>query len=174
MTTESGGPRLDRKRLLMPMVGSALLLGFSIWASTFPLTGYQSITLEVAQALSCVGLFVCGAVFFIPEWFVRQGTLLRFATFVVIIVGSSFAYTHINTSIIKLAPPLEKPVKTVTICAGEYEGNCLRHDVYVYCYTSVEAWANQYCSSKPSVQRIDTRGGNKCGYSLDKVTCEPK
>jgi hypothetical protein len=170
MTLESGGARINRKQLLAPMIGSALLFGFSIWASTFPLTGYQSITVNVVQALSAIGLLVCGTVIFMPEWFATQGTLLRFTAFIAIVVGATFTYLYVK------APTKEtaKRLRTVAVCMGEYEGNCLPHDAYLPCGGSVQAWVAQHCSSAPSFQRINTRSGNRCGYSLDEVTCELK
>jgi hypothetical protein len=168
MTT---GPEraVDRKRLLMPMIGSALLLLFSIWASTFQLTGYQTITLEIARALSCVGLLVCGAAFFIPEWFAGQGTLLRFAVFVAIVVAFGFGYSHFSNA----PKSLDKQATTVRICRGEYEGNCLPHEVFLGC-SSPDEWARQHCSSTPSFRSLGSRDGNRCGYSLFEATCTAK
>lgn len=68
--------------------------------------------------------------------------------------------------------PVPTPPVTVTyrICAGEYERACQPHDVYLYCYSDVNSWARQKCSSH-SVSRYNTYGGNKCGYGMDLVTC---
>lgn len=67
--------------------------------------------------------------------------------------------------------------QTVTVCAGEYEGACRPHDSYVYCYTDIKAWAISFCqqaglTGEPKVLRLHTKGGNKCGYSLDRVICQ--
>ncbi len=161
---------IDRKRLLKPMIGSALLFGFSIWASTFPLTGYQSITVNVVQALSAIALLVCVTVIFLPEWFATQGTLLRFTALIAIVIGAAFVYLSLEAPTEKAA----KSIKTVRVCMGEYAGNCPPHEVYLFCGVSVQAWASQFCASAPSFQRIYTHDGNKCGYSLDQVTCQPK
>jgi hypothetical protein len=66
----------------------------------------------------------------------------------------------------------EPPPVTVVyrICSGEYEQNCLSHTMYQYCGFSVDGWAKQHCSSF-TAQRLDTRDGNKCGYSLDQIIC---
>lgn len=68
----------------------------------------------------------------------------------------------------KPVPP--PPTVTYKVCVGEYEGACQAHDVYLYCYTDVSAWAKQKCSSY-SASRYNTYGGNKCGYGMDLVTC---
>jgi hypothetical protein len=68
------------------------------------------------------------------------------------------------------AAPAPAPTVAYKICSGEYERNCLPHDMYQYCGFNVAGWADQHCSSK-NVLRLDTRDGNKCGYSLDQVIC---
>lgn len=69
------------------------------------------------------------------------------------------------------APPPSPVVATYKVCSGEYERSCRNpHDAYLYCYSNVQEWANQRCTAA-TVSRIDTYGGNKCGYSLDFVTC---
>jgi hypothetical protein len=69
------------------------------------------------------------------------------------------------------APPLPPAaVVTYRICSGEYERNCQPHDVYQYCYGSTENWARARCTSYRII-RLDTRDGNKCGYSLDQIIC---
>jgi hypothetical protein len=71
------------------------------------------------------------------------------------------------------APKIPTPVQTTVaykICSGEYERACKTHDVYLYCSPDLDAWAKARCSSY-TIQRIDTYGGNKCGYSLDTVLC---
>jgi hypothetical protein len=63
------------------------------------------------------------------------------------------------------------PITTqYTVCSGEYERACQPHDAYLYCGGNVQAWANQRCGSA-TVQRVNTYGGNKCGYSIDRVIC---
>ncbi len=66
----------------------------------------------------------------------------------------------------------KQPVATVTykVCSGEYERACQQHDVYLYCYVDVRAWAAARCATS-TVSRYNTYGGNKCGYSMDLVTC---
>jgi hypothetical protein len=70
----------------------------------------------------------------------------------------------------KTLPPPQPAVVVYRICSGEYERNCLPHTMYQYCGFSVDGWAKQHCSSF-SAQRLDTRDGNKCGYSLDQIIC---
>ncbi|HVR56033.1 MAG TPA: hypothetical protein VMT72_04325 [Pseudolabrys sp.] len=61
-------------------------------------------------------------------------------------------------------------VAQYTVCSGEYERACQQHDAYLYCYSDVQAWANQRCASA-RVVRLNSYGGNKCGYSMDRVFC---
>jgi hypothetical protein len=77
--------------------------------------------------------------------------------------GPNSSGTVINNN----APP---PPVVYTVCSGEYEGKCQAHDAYLYCYEDVKAWANARCGSA-LVQRVNTYGGNKCGYSIDKIIC---
>jgi hypothetical protein len=66
------------------------------------------------------------------------------------------------------SPP--NPPIIYRICTGEYERACQPHEVYLYCYTPVESWAKDRCTTF-TVRRLNTYGGNKCGYSLDEVIC---
>lgn len=71
----------------------------------------------------------------------------------------------------EVKPDTPAPVTvTYRICSGEYEKACHQHDAYVYCYTDISAWANARCTTS-SLSRIETYGGNKCGYSIDLVVC---
>lgn len=63
------------------------------------------------------------------------------------------------------------PVTVVyRVCSGEYERACQQHDAYFYCYADIAAWANARCGSY-KISRLNTYGGNKCGYALDAVIC---
>jgi hypothetical protein len=62
------------------------------------------------------------------------------------------------------------PTVTYKICSGEYERACQQHDVYLYCYQDVKAWAGAHCAAS-TVSRYNTYGGNKCGYAMDLVSC---
>lgn len=65
------------------------------------------------------------------------------------------------------------PATTTTslqICAGEFSENCPSGTVWLPCGTSVKDWVSSQCSNF-SITRISTRGGNKCGYSIDQVFC---
>jgi hypothetical protein len=67
----------------------------------------------------------------------------------------------------------ERPAPIVaqyTTCIGEYERACQPHDSYFYCYHDIQAWANARCESA-KVVRLNTYGGNKCGYAMDRVFC---
>lgn len=63
-----------------------------------------------------------------------------------------------------------QPTVNYKVCTGEYERACQQHDAYLYCYSDVSAWARARCTSY-TIQRLNTYGGNKCGYSLDSVIC---
>ncbi|MBN9486844.1 MAG: hypothetical protein J0H44_06445 [Alphaproteobacteria bacterium] len=68
-------------------------------------------------------------------------------------------------------PAKPEPVTvTYKVCSGEYENRCQTHDVYLYCHGDVGAWAKPRCTSY-KVQRLNSYGGNKCGYSIDAVIC---
>jgi hypothetical protein len=87
------------------------------------------------------------------------------------------AYRLYTDCIVKIAPQLAtnsppQPTGTATykVCSGEYERACPPHDAYLYCYVSIEDWARARCTSY-KIQRLNTYGGNRCGYSLDAVFC---
>ncbi|MET3990583.1 hypothetical protein ABID65_002218 [Bradyrhizobium sp. S3.9.2] len=74
--------------------------------------------------------------------------------------------------------PAPAPQATVTrrvVCTGEFEANCAGpHDAFFTCgfFGSDDQIASQMCKGPPSKGvRINTKGGNKCGYSLIEVTC---
>jgi hypothetical protein len=67
----------------------------------------------------------------------------------------------------------ETPTTTVQykLCLGEYERNCgFEHDVYLYCYTDVDAWAKGQCI-RHTASAIGSHDGNKCGYTNVSVVC---
>ena len=61
------------------------------------------------------------------------------------------------------------------VCTGEFEANCAgAHDVFYMCgyFGSDDEIAKKLCPDQPSrAIRLNTKGGNKCGYSLIEVTC---
>lgn len=66
--------------------------------------------------------------------------------------------------------------QTFTICTGEHESACKSHDVYLYCYVKIVPVATKMCkdlglSGDHNIARLNTYGGNKCGYSIDRVVC---
>jgi hypothetical protein len=97
--------------------------------------------------------------------------LVILAGLIIIVLG---AVVYVGAQVRSDAPPepgAPAPITvTYKVCSGEYERACQPHDVYVYCYTDVAAWAKARCGSY-TVQRINTYGGNKCGYSIDAVIC---
>jgi hypothetical protein len=73
------------------------------------------------------------------------------------------------------APPPPPPPPQVTteirVCTGEYEANCgFPHDLYLYCYVDVAAWAQGQCKSF-SITKRGEHGGNRCGYSNLSILC---
>jgi hypothetical protein len=104
-----------------------------------------------------------------------------------VLVATMFVGAQVRTRVTaeleaqKLPPPSNTPssaapsppapfTRAIRVCSGEYEKNCQPHDAYLYCYVDVGAWAAARCD-KHVVQRINTYGGNKCGYSMDDVIC---
>jgi hypothetical protein len=77
------------------------------------------------------------------------------------------AYLSCVNRLVAVPPPA---TVTYRVCSGEYERACQAHDAYLYCGADVKAWANARCTAS-TVQRVNTYGGNKCGYSLDTVIC---
>jgi hypothetical protein len=77
---------------------------------------------------------------------------------------------YLSTRIAPAPAAAAAPTVAYKICSGEYERSCLQHDIYQYCGFNVNGWADQHCASN-KVLRLDTRDGNKCGYSLDQVIC---
>jgi hypothetical protein len=70
--------------------------------------------------------------------------------------------------------PTVKAPQTTTrsfrVCTGEYERACDPHDAYLYCGVDPASWAKGRCDSF-KVQQLNSRGGNKCGYTLFEVLC---
>jgi hypothetical protein len=66
------------------------------------------------------------------------------------------------------------PVRSFTICEGEYERRCApyEYDIFVECYT-LDRKVAEICKDRNS-ERISLRpseGGNRCGYGWYKITC---
>jgi hypothetical protein len=87
---------------------------------------------------------------------------------------SSSKPTPVSTPVASPAPTTTTPPPTLSVqykvCVGEYEAACLPHDVYLYCGTDADAWAKARCL-KFSSTVLNSRGGNKCGYSLMNYVC---
>ncbi|SHN73493.1 hypothetical protein SAMN05444170_2492 [Bradyrhizobium erythrophlei] len=75
-----------------------------------------------------------------------------------------------TTAVPTPSPTPPTPPTVYRICAGEYERACPPHDVYLYCGSSIEGWAKDRCTAY-TARRLNTYGGNKCGYSLDEIIC---
>lgn len=79
--------------------------------------------------------------------------------------------------------PSTSEAQTWKVCEGEYEIQRGRrvgcrgdYDAYVYC-GETDNWARQACiqsgaSGEFTKVRLRTYGGNKCGYSIDQVSCK--
>lgn len=81
-------------------------------------------------------------------------------------------YVDCIRSILQPVSPTPPPPVTVTytVCSGEYERACQPHDAYLYCNGDVHGWAQARCASFTTT-RVNTYGGNKCGYAIDRVIC---
>jgi hypothetical protein len=97
----------------------------------------------------------------------------------------SAAYGLYQACIADILPRLQSPQQSIAVgrgnapqlptvefkvCSGEYERACQPHDVYLYCYADVSAWASAHCTAF-TVSRYNIYGGNKCGYAMDLVSC---
>jgi hypothetical protein len=71
-----------------------------------------------------------------------------------------------NSTIVAPTPT----TSTYTVCTGDFERSCPRHDVYLPCFERVESWAKERCGAF-RVLRLSTITGNRCGYALDEVIC---
>ncbi|MFA1626952.1 hypothetical protein ACDY96_30745 [Rhizobium mongolense] len=66
---------------------------------------------------------------------------------------------------------------TRVVCTGQYERNCAGpHDIFMQCGAPPDAEiAQQVCvglgRTTSRTLRLNTKGGNRCGYSLVQVTC---
>jgi len=85
----------------------------------------------------------------------------------ILLIVPQFAITP---SPVPTQSPQQQIVTRYLVCTGEYERACLPHEVYLYCYADVKKFANDKCPSN-TVTRLNTYGGNKCGYSLDEIIC---
>jgi hypothetical protein len=79
-------------------------------------------------------------------------------------------YFFSPAALVVSSPSEPTHVETYRMCLGEYERNCQPHDVYMYCYSDVGAWADARCTKK-SVIPLNSTPGNKCGYTLIQVIC---
>jgi hypothetical protein len=81
-------------------------------------------------------------------------------------------------SIPPTAPPAVPPARVSVrhvVCTGEYEQNCAGpHDIFRTCDPPGDQQiANEICAPRPArTLRLNTKGGNHCGYSLFEVYCD--
>jgi hypothetical protein len=68
------------------------------------------------------------------------------------------------------SPGQKEVTRSFRVCTGEYESACDPHDSYLYCYVDLNAWAKARCD-RFKIQKLNERGGNKCGYGLFEVLC---
>jgi hypothetical protein len=126
-------------------------------------TEFQLLVFRTVLALAAAGVAaLIPGLLRIDAPFVKAGGALA-----VLILVYKFSPADLVVKVEVPPPPL---VSTFRICSGEYERNCQPHDAYQYCGVSAESWAKARCSSYKSI-RLDTRDGNKCGYTLDQVIC---
>ncbi|MER9018779.1 serine protease [Mesorhizobium sp. M0898] len=86
------------------------------------------------------------------------------------IVPLRLARSLIDVFASQAEPLVPQITVTYRVCSGEHEKACPAHDIYFYCYTNISKWAEDRCESFVA-QRLQTYGGNKCGYSIDNVIC---
>jgi len=124
----------------------------------------QLVVFRTVMALAAAGVaaFIPGLLHIELPWVRAGGALAVFALV--------YLYSPAELALPPLPSPPQPIVSRYRVCSGEYERACDAHDVYMYCYSDVQAWADKKCS-KAQVVRLNSRGGNKCGYSLDEVIC---
>lgn len=72
---------------------------------------------------------------------------------------------------------LAQDLPSFALCEGEYQSRCPANtEAYTYCYT-VKDWAERVCkqselSGNYTAVQLYSKGGNKCGYSVWKITCK--
>jgi hypothetical protein len=125
-------------------------------------TDFQYLVFRTVLALAAAGVAV-----FIPGLLHIEMPAVRAAGGLAVFL-LVYSFTPAALFLKSQAPP--QAVTTYRICSGEYERACLPHDMYQYCAFNVRAWADQHCTAA-KILRLDTRDGNKCGYSLDQVIC---
>jgi hypothetical protein len=124
----------------------------------------QLVVFRTVLALAAAGVaaFIPGLLNVELPW-IRAGGALA----VLVLV---YSYSPAELAVKPPPPPAQPVISRYRVCSGEYERNCDAHDVYQYCYTNVQAWADARCN-QTKVVRLNARDGNKCGYSLDEVIC---
>lgn len=124
----------------------------------------QLVVFRTVLALAAAGVaaFIPGVLNVELPWLRAGGALA--------VLALVYVYSPAELAVKPPPPPSQPLISRYRVCSGEYERNCDAHDVYQYCYTDVQAWAKARCD-EARVVRLNTRGGNKCGYSLDEVIC---
>jgi len=58
------------------------------------------------------------------------------------------------------------------VCEGEYRNRCPDGSDWIPCYFSLDAWASTKADCPNfTTERLTTISGNRCGYSVTRVTC---
>jgi hypothetical protein len=70
----------------------------------------------------------------------------------------------------KGAPPPKTTTTAFQVCQGEFPEQCPPGSKWVNCYVPIKDFLDPICTSLTST-RISTRGGNRCGYSVDQIIC---
>jgi len=68
------------------------------------------------------------------------------------------------------SPSKQDVTRSFRVCMGEYEKACDPHDSYLYCGVDPATWAKGRCD-RFKIQQLNSRDGNKCGYTLFEVLC---
>ncbi|MGL3104625.1 hypothetical protein [Bradyrhizobium sp. BR 1432] len=139
---------------------------------SFIMDTYSAIWTSVASGVTGVGLALVKAINRKPGQHAPNYLLYILATaFGLIAAIVLLAFISLRMAPVPTATAAPLPVVDYKVCSGEYERNCPQaHDMYQYCGFDTKAWSAQHCTSS-TVVRLDTRSGNKCGYSTDKVIC---
>jgi hypothetical protein len=92
---------------------------------------------------------------------------------VLVLVGTTTLPSPTSSTTVPPSPPTPAQFKK-TVCTGEYEASCAGpHDIFYTCgsFGSDDEIAAKVCQVPSKALRLNTRGGNHCGYALIEVTC---
>jgi hypothetical protein len=129
-------------------------------------SAFQYQVFRIGLALAATGIAVL-----LPGFLGLWASRLKMAVTVGIALAAFAGVYYMSPAGLVTRPPDERVV-TYAVCLGEYERSCFPHDVYLYCYSDVAAWAKSACATTPKITKLADRDGNKCGYSLVQVICK--